>query len=44
MKNIYIIGGTMGVGKTTVSQILKKSLTAVSFSTVTGVGTPILSL
>lgn len=26
MKNIYIIGGTMGVGKTTVSQIIKKNL------------------
>lgn len=26
MKNIYIIGGTMGVGKTTVSQTLKKKL------------------
>ena len=26
MKNIYIIGGTMGVGKTTVCQALKKEL------------------
>ena len=26
MKTIYIIGGTMGVGKTTVSQQLKKKL------------------
>ena len=26
MKNIYIIGGTMGVGKTTVCQLLKKEL------------------
>ncbi len=26
MKNIYLIGGTMGVGKTTVCQILKKEL------------------
>ena len=26
MKNVYIIGGTMGVGKTTVSQLLKKKL------------------
>ena len=26
MKTIYIIGGTMGVGKTTVSQQLKKEL------------------
>jgi len=26
MKNIYLIGGTMGVGKTTVCQILKKKL------------------
>lgn len=26
MKNIYLIGGTMGVGKTAVSQILKKKL------------------
>lgn len=26
MKNIYIIGGTMGVGKSTVSQILKEKL------------------
>lgn len=26
MKNIYIIGGTMGVGKSTVCQILKKKL------------------
>lgn len=25
-KNLYLIGGTMGVGKTTVSQILKNSL------------------
>lgn len=26
MKNLYIIGGTMGVGKTTTSQILKQKL------------------
>ena len=26
MKNLYIIGGTMGVGKTTVRQLLKKKL------------------
>lgn len=26
MKNIYIVGGTMGVGKTTVCQLLKKEL------------------
>lgn len=26
MKTVYLIGGTMGVGKTTVSQILKKKL------------------
>ena len=26
MKNLYIIGGTMGVGKTTVSQIMKMKL------------------
>jgi len=26
MKTIYIIGGTMGVGKTTACQLLKKSL------------------
>ena len=26
MKNLFLIGGTMGVGKTTVSQILKKTL------------------
>ena len=26
MKTLYLIGGTMGVGKTTVSQILKKRL------------------
>lgn len=26
MKNIYIIGGTMGVGKSTVSKILKEKL------------------
>ncbi|MGI5962474.1 MAG: AAA family ATPase [Lawsonibacter sp.] len=26
MKRIYIIGGTMGVGKTTVSQLIKKNL------------------
>jgi shikimate kinase len=26
MKNLYLIGGTMGVGKTTVSQLLKKQL------------------
>ncbi len=26
MKNVYIIGGTMGVGKTTVSEILNKRL------------------
>ena len=26
MKTIYLIGGTMGVGKTTVSQQLKKKL------------------
>ena len=27
MKTLYLIGGTMGVGKTTVSQQLKKELT-----------------
>lgn len=27
MKTVYLIGGTMGVGKTTVSQQLKKELT-----------------
>ena len=27
MKHIYVIGGTMGVGKTTTSQVLKKKLT-----------------
>ncbi len=26
MKHIYVIGGTMGVGKTTTSQALKKKL------------------
>ena len=26
MKRLYLIGGTMGVGKTTVCQILKKQL------------------
>ena len=26
MKKLYIIGGTMGVGKTTVSQLLKEKL------------------
>ena len=26
MKNLYIIGGTMGVGKTTVSRLLMKKL------------------
>lgn len=26
MKTLYLIGGTMGVGKTTVSQQLKKDL------------------
>lgn len=26
MKNLYIIGGTMGVGKTTVSTLLAKKL------------------
>ena len=26
MKHLYLIGGTMGVGKTTVCRILKKSL------------------
>lgn len=26
MKHLYIIGGTMGVGKTTVGQLLKKQL------------------
>ncbi len=26
MKNLYLIGGTMGVGKTTVSQLLKRKL------------------
>ena len=31
MKNLYIIGGTMGVGKTTVSQILMKKLAASVF-------------
>lgn len=25
-KNLYIVGGTMGIGKTTVCQILKKEL------------------
>lgn len=31
MKNLYMIGGTMGVGKTTVSQILKNKLQNVVF-------------
>lgn len=31
MKNLYIVGGTMGVGKTTVCQILKKKLTNSAF-------------
>lgn len=26
MKNIYLIGGTMGVGKTTTCQVLKSKL------------------
>ena len=31
MKHIYLIGGTMGVGKTTTSQILKKKLSNAVF-------------
>ena len=41
MKTIYLIGGTMGVGKTTVSQQLKKELLTVFFLTAIGVGMPI---
>ena len=31
MKHLYLIGGTMGVGKTTVSQLLKEKLPAAVF-------------
>ena len=41
MKTIYLIGGTMGVGKTTVSQQLKKELPNSVFLTAIGVGMPI---
>ena len=40
MKTLYIIGGTMGVGKTTVSQQLKKDLNNSISSTEIGVGMP----
>ena len=36
MKTIYLIGGTMGVGKTTVSQQLKKELPKSVFPTWEG--------
>lgn len=35
MKTLYLIGGTMGVGKTTVSQQLKKDLITTSTSKTT---------
>lgn len=41
MKTLYLIGGTMGVGKTTISRQLKKDLHNSVFWTVTGVGMPI---
>lgn len=41
MKTLYLIGGTMGVGKTTVSQQLKKIWRTAFFLTATGAGTPI---
>ena len=41
MKTIYLIGGTMGVGKTTVCQKMKETLPNAVFWTVTGVGMPI---
>ena len=31
MKNIFLIGGTMGVGKTTVCEILKNKLSIQSY-------------
>ena len=40
MKNLYMIGGTMGVGKTTVCQRLKMTLEHAVFLTETGAGTP----
>ena len=41
MKTLYLIGGTMGVGKTTISRQLKKDLHNSVFWTVTGVEMPI---
>ena len=41
MKTLYLIGGTMGIGKTTISRQLKKGLHNSVFWTVTGVGMPI---
>ncbi|MDD4689470.1 MAG: hypothetical protein PHE51_06960 [Eubacteriales bacterium] len=38
MKNLYFIGGTMGVGKTTVSQKLKATLQIVFSLMEIGVG------
>lgn len=38
-KRLYLIGGAMGIGKTTVSQILKRGWTGRSFWTGTGAGT-----
>lgn len=43
MKTLYLIGGTMGVGKTAISQQLKKIYPTVYFWTVTGVGMPTVS-
>jgi broad-specificity NMP kinase len=38
MKNIYLIGGTMGVGKTTTCQIIKNKLNNCVFLDGVGVG------
>ena len=38
MKTLYLIGGTMGVGKATVCRELKKTCPTVSFWMATGAG------
>lgn len=42
MKTVYLIGGTMGVGKTTVCQCLKRKLENSVFLDGDGVGIHIL--
>ena len=44
MKKLYLIGGTMGIGKTTTCQVLKTKLDKSVFLDVIGVGICILLL